>query len=422
MQTLKLTLSQIFKTPEKAFLSIGLLFGIIFLLIIPPFQVPDEFNHFMRSYQISEGQLIAEKRGQITGGFIPKSLVDFTGIWYDIPFKPQQKATKKQFFESFKIPLNRKKKVFGFFPNTALYSPVAYLPQAIGINLGKVFDLYPVILMYLGRLTNLLISVYLIFLAIKITPVFQWVFFLLALTPMATFQRASLSADSLLNSVSILMIAILIKYAFDVNQEKIFKNDILIVGILSVVVALCKQAYFPISFLYFLIPKYKIGSRKKYFIVGLFIILISAFAWFYWSFVVKGLYVPMRPDVVTSADEQAHFILSQPLKYAIITFNDFNVNLDEYFKQFIGVLGWVDTPVPGILQISYAPILVFIALIDSRRDILILLKDKLIIFAAFLSSIFLIYLLNYLAWNPVGEEKIAGLQGRHFIPIAPLLW
>lgn len=422
MQNLKLSWSQFFKSPEKAFLSIGLLFGILFLLIIPPFQVADEINHFYRAYQVSEGKIIAEKRDNVTGGLIPKSLVKSAIIWNEIPFHPDRKTTKKQFEQTFNIYLRKRDSLFVKFANTALYSPIPYLPQAIGIALGKAFYLSPIILMYLGRLTNLLISVYVTFVAIKITPAFKWVFFLLALTPMATFQRSSLSPDSFINSIAALLIAIITGCAFDTNKEKITKSDIVVLCLLGILLSLSKQAYFLIPFSCFLIPKYKFGTQKKYLAVCLFVSLTSAIAWICWSFVIKGIYVPIKPDVAVSASEQARFVLSHPVQFAVLVLKDFSVNLDEYLLQFIGVLGWLDTHLPSILVISYSHLLVVIALIDSRPNVIITLRDKLKIFAITSATTFLISLLAYLSWTPVGQETIEGFQGRYFIPIAPLLF
>jgi uncharacterized membrane protein len=420
MRNIKLDLAQIVKKPEKAFLTIGLFFGILFLLVTPPFQVPDEPNHFFRAYQVSEGKFIAEKRDNATGGLIPKSLVDTTAIWQDIRFHPERKTTKQQFIEAFNISLTHKETLFLNFANTALYSLIPYLPQAIGIALGKVFNLSPIVLMYLGRLVNLLVSVYITFWAIRITPIFKWVFFLLALTPMAAFQRASLSSDSFINSISILLIATILNYAFDRNKErKIVRDYVAVLCLLGILLSLSKQAYFSIPFLCFLIPKCKIGNQKQYWITCLFICLTSALAWIAWSLVIKEIYVPLRPNVAV-ASEQLRFILSNPIKFTFILFNDFNNNLIEYLKQFFGVLGWLDTQLPRILIISYAAVLMFVALIEHQDNIIINLREKLKVFAILSVSIFLIYLMIYLSWTPVGQELVEGIQGRYFIPVAPL--
>lgn len=198
-----------FIQPEKAFVTIGLIFGILFLLITPPFQVADETAHFFRSYQVSEGQIVAEKQKNQVGGPLPQSLVDtWQKVSSGIPNNPEIKQKPADIFSLLNLPLKSDNKIFGHFPNTSLYSPIPYLPQAAGMMLGKAFGLSPIILLYLGRIFNLLVWLLLGYISIKITPIFQWVFFLLALTPMSLFQAASLSADAVTNSLSILLITI----------------------------------------------------------------------------------------------------------------------------------------------------------------------------------------------------------------------
>jgi uncharacterized membrane protein len=420
-RTLHPSFAHFFKSPEKAFLLIGLWFGILFLLIIPPFQVSDEPHHFFRSYQVAEGKFVAEKRDNATGGLIPKSLLDTAIIWNDIPFHPEKKTDQQRLTKAFSISLQERERVFWNFANTAFYSPVPYLPQALGIAVGKAFHLSPVILMYLGRLVNLLSAVYLTFLALKITPIFKWVFFLLALTPMATYQRASLSADSFINSISILLIATILKYAYDKHKNKIGTRDILVLFILTALLSLSKQAYFLIPFLYFLIPQHKIGSPKKYLIISVLLVLTSAIAWISWGWIIKEIYVPLRQEGV-SIDEQAHFILSNPLRYALILLSEFNTNGEEYLKQFIGVIGCLDTHLPSLLRISYVAMIGFVALINSQNDVILSLKDKIKLFTVALSSVVLITTLVYLAWTPVGKEMIEGIQGRYFIPLANIMF
>lgn len=149
--------------------------------------------------------------------------------------------------------------------------------------------------------------------------------------------------------------------------------------------------------------------------------LTSAIAWILWSFVVKDVYVPLRPDVAI-ANEQARFVLSNPTKFAVIAFNDFNASLTGYLKQFIGVLGWLDTLLPNVLTFSYPAVLLFTSLIDSHANVIVPLQAKLKGFAVWFATIFLIYLLSYFTWTPVGQASIEGIQGRYFIPIAPLLF
>jgi len=44
------------------FFSIGLVFGVIILWLTPPFQSPDETNHYHRSAHIASGHLMGDVR------------------------------------------------------------------------------------------------------------------------------------------------------------------------------------------------------------------------------------------------------------------------------------------------------------------------------------------------------------------------
>jgi hypothetical protein len=47
--------------PTRIFVLFALIFGILFIVVTPPFQVPDEGAHFSRAYQISQFHIIGEK-------------------------------------------------------------------------------------------------------------------------------------------------------------------------------------------------------------------------------------------------------------------------------------------------------------------------------------------------------------------------
>ena len=50
-------------------------FGLVMLIITPPFEAPDEPHHFMRAYQISQGQLLPTFRNNKGGDELPESIL-----------------------------------------------------------------------------------------------------------------------------------------------------------------------------------------------------------------------------------------------------------------------------------------------------------------------------------------------------------
>lgn len=454
-------MSSIFTAPQKAFVTIGLIFGILFLLITPPFQAADEYNHYYRAFQISEGQIIAQKYQNQVGGFLPKSLVTTTErVSVGIPFNPEGKQKPEKIFSLFNFPLESNNRVFVAFPNTAVYSPIPYLPQIIGITFARIIGLSPILLMYVGRICNLLVWLVLGYLAIKITPICKWTFFLLALTPMSLFQAASLSADAVTNGVAFLLIAVFLQSALEPRLAPWYKEveppnssspaepgsekveaqpgsqkveaepgsekkvvtgtQIFIIFLLSVLLALAKQAYFPLVGLFLLIPVRKIGNKKKYATVFALLFLASVLAIFTWSFFSKSTYTTLVPNVAPG--KQIHFILNHPFDLVGVILRTFFKDGIEYISQFVGKLGWLDTKLPPLFILSYLIMLVFVSLVNHRRDILISKRQKRILIFTLILNIILIASILYISWTPVGKDRILGLQGRYFIPIAPLLF
>jgi len=419
------SLHRFIRRPERAFLTLSLIFGMMFIIALPPFQSPDEPAHFYRAYQLSEGKIIADtlpkQKSYQSGGSLPLSIIRTATLWCDrIPFKLSQKVKREQFSESLNMPLEREKTAYTIFAS-ALYSPIPYLPQTVGIAVGKLFNLAPLWLMYLGRFANLITATLITFFSIRIVPFYKWVFFLLALTPMAIAQSASLSADVVLNGTAFLLSAGLINCAFNSKKDKLTAKDIALISVAGMVVSLSKSAYLPLVLLFCLIPKRKFNSLKDYLISALFVILPSVLAWFLWNLAVKGLGVPVNIQIGASPEQQVAYLSAHPLMVFTLAWDTLR-GLDYMIGTFIGVLGWLDTRLPLITLISYAAMLIWVALVSGEPDYNVPGSSKLKIAFVLTAIVFSIYLLMYLLWSPVGEKSVLGVQGRYFIATSPLFF
>lgn len=406
--------------PSKTFLILATIFGILFILITPPFQVPDEYVHFYRAFQISEGQLVAEiHQGQI-GGFLPKSVLTTTeNVSKDIPFNPNNKQDPKLIFSLLKLPINSEK-VFIGFPSASLYSPIPYLPQALGIAIGRIFGLSPLMLMYLGRLFNLITWLFIVHLSIKITPIFKWVLFLIVLTPISLFQASSLSADALTNALAILFISFVLQLALNKDKKFIDKKHTIFIFVISSLLSLSKLAYFPLTFLFLIIPIKKLGNKHSYIMAFCLLLLLNIICILGWYFKVKFIELPYPPNVSPSA--QLSLILKHPFDLISTIINTLSVFGKDYIYQFVGRLGWLDTPLPISLINSYLITIVVVALLNHQKEFLLSWKQKCIILTIFVSNLSLVMILLYLHWTPVGKTIIEGVQGRYFIPLSPLFF
>jgi uncharacterized membrane protein len=192
-------------------LILGAVGAIPLVLLTPPFQVPDEVQHFYRAFQLSDLRIRAEVQNGISGGTLPSSLPELVkssvytrdGILYPATPSPITKSLKLA-----SIPLDSSTRQFVAFPGSAFYSPLPYFPQVLGIAVGRLFGLGPLYLLYLGRLVNCLAALGLGGLAVYLMPVAGELVMVVGLLPMSLFLYASVSPDAAVISCSLLFIAL----------------------------------------------------------------------------------------------------------------------------------------------------------------------------------------------------------------------
>lgn len=407
--------------PENAFIILGTVFGLLFVFVTPPALVGDEPNHFFRAYQISEGNIIGEKRGDLSGGWIPKSVL-YTNrkLVGDIEMNQDVKFDTNLFSEFISFPLNDEDKVFERFPNTVIYTPIPYIPQVAGILVGKIFNASPLLMIYLSRICNLLFFLFLAFFAIKKTPVHKWVFCLLCLTPTNVFQVASASVDAFTYGICFLAIAYFLFYALE--EVRLNNADILKLFILSLLAVLSKNAYIFLPALFLIIPRRKFSSTRNYLLAFAALLAVCVGSLALWSYLIKPIYLPYRIDTQMFPEEQAKFIISKPFNFIKMAAFDYISNSKYYFKTFFGQLTWFDLYVPISLSIFVAFVTTGTALLDKNKKLIVPDSFKVIFAFIAAATAFLISALLYITWTPLQSGGIEGIQGRYFIPVAPLIF
>jgi len=411
-----------FGKPQNVLLLLGGIFGLLFVFLTPPALVGDEPNHFFRAYQISDGVIIGEKREHLSGGWIPKSvLLVNRKLVGDIEMKPQVKFDTRLISEFLYLPLNDEDKVFERFPNTVIYNPIPYAPQVVGILIGKFFNASPLVLIYLARIVNLLFFLILAYLAITTTPIHKWVFCLLCLTPTNVFQVASASADAFTYGICFLTVACFLSYALE-EERKLKSVDIVKIFVISLLAVLSKQAYVLLPLLFLMIPGWKFTSIRNRLISFLALMAVCVGSLAAWSAAVKPIFLPYRVDQPISPEEQLRFIMSAPFYYVWMVIREYTFNFWFYFKSFSGQLTWWDLYVPDFLPIVVFAILIAFALFDKDSNYVLPRWSKAIFTLIFIGTAFIVATLLYMTWSPIRGSGIEGVQGRYFIPIAPLFF
>ncbi|MHC4783842.1 MAG: DUF2142 domain-containing protein [Planctomycetota bacterium] len=399
--------------PRIVFLILALTAGLAMVFVNAPFQAPDEGAHFWRAYHVYQGDLIASREGAAVGGQIPESVAYARQPYQYLISHPEERVDMDIFTEDLSKPFDAEKKVFIDFFTPALFTPIVYTPQVLGIAIGRLCGLSALKIMYAGRLSSLLCWIAMVYWAIRITPVFRWVFVLVALLPRNLFQAASLSADGPTNAIALLLTALILHSMFS-KEPSLRKWVLWTILLLSVLLSMAKQVYLPLVGLVFLVPVEKFnGWRSKLIFCGC-VIAAAVLATGMWSMMIRGFYTPWKE---ANAPEQMALILARPWVFPIIAVNSFLKCWGSLVFSFIGVLGFLDVFLPKWIYYTYPFLLIAAAMFDgSCKEPVNGLKRSWILLVC-IAVFFLIELSMYLVWTKPGASLVEGVHGRYFIPL-----
>lgn len=413
--------------PRRFFVLITLLCGAVYNLVTPPLQAPDEFNHFYRAWQISEGHWLPQKQGQRVGGEIPLGLVHFSEGYMYHAFHLGYAVESEELWMSLKTPLHKEQRVFRDFPNTASYSALSYLPQATAIFLLRSLGATPGVMYYGARWSAYLIWVLSVTLALTLLPARRWLFVLLALLPMQVFVSNSVSADTITNCLSFLFISLVFRFVF--SSKRTLKIVWVGLVLLALSLVFAKVVYCGLILLMFVIPAERFGGtgKKLLFVSTTGIVCLVLLAW--WSGTVMYYYIPTRdydPAHLNAMglsrcgdyEAQKNLILTQPFYFPKVVFNSLTAHPQTWLGSYIGYLGNSDVFLPTWLYVFAWGLILFVVF----SDVVLPLRTnaKWIVCLSAGLALVLLLLSQHLLWDCPGEGVVDLLQGRYLIPILPL--
>ncbi len=420
-QPLRKRIESFLENPEKVFILTALVFGLASIIIMPIFMVPDETVHFYRAYQIGEGHLVSENINDEIGGRVTKIIA--------IP----QTATEKKVVSPRDYFDKTAPEVFVKFPTAAQYSPVGYIPQAVGIDLGRIIHRSLGSMVLIGRLSNLAVYVALIVLAIKIARQGKWVYVVAGLLPLGIQQAASLSVDVMTIGLSFVTIAFI--HSLFMQKKQLEKRQYIFIILLAILLGLTKQINLLLMLPLFFLPRHLFSSRvKKYgFVASVFAIGLFAIA--AWYFAMRYTYRDLSPGATIGLEnvypgEQLKYLLAEPLSFIKTLFKTFIFEgfkgaptADFYWVSMIGVFSWISYKLP-LTFVLLAYFLLVVAFLHRDKDFEEVPELRKL--SAIYTMVFAIALVSvagalYILWTPVGASQVSGIQGRYFIPILPLL-
>ena len=252
--------------------------GTPYLILTGPFRSPDERNHFLRSYEISEFRLYPFRvSGGYPGDNLPSSLSRLSealGYHADHHIQPAQINQGRS------LSLEPERREFAEFSTSAVYSPLAYVPSAVSIAVGRAGGAGPLALVYFARWGNLLVGAWLISLAMSYAGFARPAALIVALFPMTLAQVASVSADAMTYGLSFLWIAIVMETAVG-KKVGVSRKEIVLLVCLALVLSQLRPPYPLLGLLVFLAPVKRFGGKAAILVCSAVIlaIFLPAAAW-----------------------------------------------------------------------------------------------------------------------------------------------
>ena len=391
--------------PELIFAGLLAAFGLVFALELPPCTVADENTHFLRTYSVSRGHLTPRLMFHGYGGDrFPDSVYNIPMIAVRLWGRPDQKVTSDDFRSMRAASDSAATFRSASFGGAAMYTFVPYIPQAAGVLLARAAHLNPLLVFYAGRLANLLFAVVLVYFAVRITPIFKCVLGALVLSPISVQQYASYSPDATVNGVSLLLVAVLLRVALGSGPPA--RGHVLagIVG-LTAWLTVSKFPYAAVIALFAAIPAARIGSRRRYVLLGLGLAALVVGLMVFTTRASRGL----APDshlvsgYRSSIPGQMAYIKTHPLKYVKVCVKTC-VEHSYQWIHHLTTLGALDTGLAPLYIHLFLLFLAAVAVLDQPFAIVLSRRMKLAAVAAGVLSMGLMFTAQY-AWHCAGRRS-----------------
>lgn len=413
------------KDEEKIFLIISILMGSLYVFAGPIFTGTDEHIHYYRIYEIAKGSLKTPIIKKVTGEELPESLVkSFTDNYTNMD-NINQHIKYKNLFNTIDLPLEKNKKIqYGKsdatnYVSASIYSPVQYLPQAIGFKVAIIFNLSPTIIGYIGRIANLFFYIFMGVICLKILPFAKMFILCILLSPIMLGSAATLSPDIMTITSILLFISIILSLKY--TTAKLTQSKKICLFICAIVLSLCKIVYIPILFLLLLIPHEKFSSKKERKIFIILTIFLGLIANLYWL-KISNIYFN---NYYTKTDDQIKFVLSHPIHYISIFFYTYCQDAIPWLKEALAgysYQGQVST------YTIFGYLYLMITILSTQNEKKEIKRDN---FSKVISGIIILVIIALIStalyvqctanFYGVGYNQIAGIQGRYFIPILLLI-
>jgi uncharacterized membrane protein len=313
------------------FLALGSAFGVFAVFFTPPGQGLDEPNHWARAYTLSEGSLVAERRGTDGGGRMPACAYEYVRRVQETAADPGP-MPRGRFWAT---PAGCERRMFVGFNNTAVYTALPYAPPAVGLAVTRAVGLPVPAQFYAGRLAALGAYVLLGFAALRLAARCRLTIFVLAAMPMSLLSASSYSADSITLALVLLLGAAVTRCLSD---EAARRRAIVVLIAAAFGLALAKPPYVILAALLLLVPAEALGGGRRSWwvkaglIAGVVVVAGS------WYLVVRD--ISLGSQVGADREAQLRHVTENPRTFVVAVYRGF-LDRDNEESLLRSTVSWV---------------------------------------------------------------------------------
>ena len=408
--------------------------GLVFVFASAPLQAPDEVQHYLRAYSISQGHLDFDAERAYPED-VAKLVECFPGAWVNghvskgltvEPYTGDESVydttgyALKQYSENGRVI--GMADAFAAYENgeaakNAVKEPILFMilpfvPQAVGIFLARLLGLNALGCLYGGRIANLFVYALICRAALRRCGGHKPLFLAAALCPLSLYMAASMSYDAQLLACYYLMAALFAGGRWEKSEMLLYLAAFGWANMAKPWINLLWLA------LPLLLPKENWRTKLK---KWQFAVLALAMAlcinwlieWYGGAFRYNYGAIGRMLDGVDQLP-QLQFVLSNPLRFAAVLLGTLYEN--DFFIGQLGVFGNLDLPISLINTTAGAMLLLGAVLGESRKAHTGLLCRAgapvwgMVYTAGCMAAM-------YITYTPVGMIRVIGLQARYFLPV-----
>lgn len=373
------------------------------LFINPPLQAPDEPVHLYNVINLSQNGFNSDKLIDIN---VPQN-------FYCINYSSVQGLNRVVDLNDISncIKEDKNLKVNNYFGTNSLVgiSFLGYSSQAIFVKIIDYFSNSPLLIFNAARIGNLIVAFVFLYFAVKITPKYKSLFIIIVSLPMFIQQISSVSYDAILNSISLLYCAFVLRKIFD--KSNITFKDIIIPSFCILILFTVKQVYSFLVVMLLFIPKERFkGSLKKF----LYFVVISLVA-FLGYYLISKVFFAVAGD--GGVNKQMQYLLANPTKLFPITFNTIKRNTWFYLSGIVGYFDWFEFTISNFTIFVYLFVFIYICLSENSIFERKFSLKWISLLIAVLLSVIAIFASMYFFWSSYKLNYVDGVQGRYFIAL-----